>query len=385
MGLNWAAALSNVADGMGRIAQVKYAEFMRQDENSRREREREMDFKRQKNLERFRLKGQQDMQAAGFTHTEGIENARIEAQKLRDQADSEYRMKSLSNQERQISASASSAATQANESAARLKLLEDQAGYAKADRELQQQLSVWRIPLEAAQAEMNAVMAQRLEKIKQAPEGMPPDTSYEDGLIATAKQKIDAAVDGQIGFMVANDHIKMAPDVKERYESVLSTPKADGTYPSKVEAMQRANNPVVVPEPGTEQFVPSGGNRGLPSPSGAQSGGSTAGFAGEVAGGNMLSPSAIPRAGKALAGALSGGMDGAAAAFDDAGMTPSLSPQVPTSGPSKTDLEFAMRKLDPRTIEKLKTGGALSSFEQQQLGELNVRQEDFRRMFGASY
>lgn len=257
MGLNWAAALDNFSRGMGQIAQVKYSEFMRQDENKRREKEREIDFQRQKNLARFNVDAQRALQSDSFAHTEKIENARIDAQKLRDQADSEYRMESLSNQRAQINASAASAAAQARAEGARLRMLEDQAGYAKADRELQQQLSVYKIPMEAAQAQLDGLMKNRTELIKQG-----ADTSALDAQAMDLRQTITKAVDGQVGFMIQSGHIKMAPDALERYNSL------EGQGISRLQMLERAMNPVLETNPaspdpaaaGQDEFLPTGGN-----------------------------------------------------------------------------------------------------------------------------
>lgn len=343
MGLNWAAALSNVADGMGRIAQVKYSEFMRQDEAAKRAKEREIDFIRQKNLARFNVDAQKK-----------IEDARIAAQAVRDQADSAYRMESLSNQRAQIDASAASAAAQARSEAARLKILEDQAGYAKDDRALQQQLSVWRVPMEAAQAEMAAVMEQRKEKIKNAMDGVVPDTSYEDGLIMEAKRKIDAAVDGQIGFMVDSDHIKMAPDVKDRYLTVLSTPKEDGTFPSKIEAMQRANNPVLEADPASadpaatgNEFIPTGGT---PGPKSSASVG-------------------VPQEDQQQ--------------FSKPPVSEYTTNEYGQVVP-KISLQLALKQLDPRTVSRLQGQGhksVLADDEIRHIKSLGYQPEDFRQMF----
>lgn len=257
MGLNWAAALDNFSKGMGQIAQVKYSEFMRKDEAKRREAEREIDFKRQQNLARFNVDAQKEIQQMGFTHAEKIENARIGRETLRDKQQSDFQMKSLSNQELQMRSSAASDAAQAARSAAQLKMLEDQAGYAKADRELQQQLSVYRIPMEAAQAQLDSLMKNRTELIKQG-----ADTSAIDAQIMTEKQTISNAVDGQVGFMIQSGHIKMDPDAKARYDSL------EGQGVSRLQMLQRAMNPVLEADPasadpaaaGQDEFLPTGGN-----------------------------------------------------------------------------------------------------------------------------
>jgi len=366
MGLNWAAALDNFSKGMGQIAQVKYSEFMRKDEAKRREAEREIDFKRQQNLARFNVDAQKEIQQMGFTHAEKIENARIGRETLRDKQQSDFQMKSLSNQELQMRSSAASAAAQARSEGARLKILEDQAGYAKADRELQQQLSVWRVPMEAAQAEMAAVMEQRKEKIKNAMDGVVPDTSYEDGLIMEAKRKIDAAVDGQVGFMVDSDHIKMAPDVKERYLSVLSTAKEDGTFPSKIEAMQRANNPVLQADPaaaGQDEFLPTGAANPAPA--------ATHGADGAIHSPTPVAPAQgpMPPQEPAAPGSLAERY-----AQQSFGMAPKID--------DGAGLDIALRQLDPRTIARLKGVGhraILSPEEEAQIRSLGYSSDDFRR------
>lgn len=359
MGLNWAAALDKFSKGMGQIAQVKYSEFMRKDEAKRREAEREIDFKRQQNLARFQVQAQKEMQQAGFTHTEGIENARIDAQKLRDQADSEYRMESLSNQRAQINASAASAAAQARSEAARLKMLEDQAGYAKADRELQQQLSVYRIPMEASQAQLDSLMKNRTELIKQG-----ADTSAIDAQIMTEKQTITNAVDGQVGFMIQSGHIKMDPDAKARYDSL------EGQGVSRLQMLQRAMNPVLQADPAADQneFLPTGdAGPGAAQPAPQDEGpgviGRTLDNMGEAA---SMAATPFVATGEAVINAASAASN---YLFGDA-----------PAGPSKSELEMAMKKLDPRTIEKFKGGGQLSPFEEQQIGELGYKPEQFRSL-----
>jgi hypothetical protein len=140
-------------------------------------------------------------------------------------------------------------------------MLEDQAGYAKADRELQQQLSVYKIPMEAAQAQLDGLMKNRTELIKQG-----ADTSALDAQAMDLRQTITKAVDGQVGFMIQSGHIKMAPDALERYNSL------EGQGISRLQMLERAMNPVLEAEPAAvdqNQFIPSGGNRGLPGQGGA--------------------------------------------------------------------------------------------------------------------
>ncbi len=255
MGLNWAAALDNFSRGMGQIAQVKYSEFMRQDENKRREKEREIDFQRQKNLARFQVDAQKDMQAAGFTHAENLQKETMTYNRERAASDDKFKAEQMILSRQQVANSGAAAAANAAESRARMDMLREQMDQAKTDRQLQGQLAVFKIPLENANSQITDLMKARNEAAKNM-----GDTTEIDNQIMGLRQTAAAATNGMMKVYKDSGFLQMDPDMESRFNEVMQTPKENGQMPSFMEALDRAMRPVAAPAtaaPG--DFLPPGG------------------------------------------------------------------------------------------------------------------------------
>lgn len=262
MGLNWAAALDNFSKGMGQIAQVKYSEFMRQDEAKRREVEREIDFKRQQNLARFQVQAQKDMQAAGFTHAETLQGNMMDYNRERATVDDKFRAEQLDLSRQQVANQGAAAAASAAESSARLRLAEQQVKIALEDRELKDQLSVYEIPMNSANAQISALQKQRADAVK-AGGGM-ADTSWFDTEIAKAQQSAASAQDGMLSVMIDSGRLKMDPEMKARFDETGVLQPGEH-MPSILERLERARRPMAAPaDPAQGEFIPTGG--GAPGP-----------------------------------------------------------------------------------------------------------------------
>lgn len=353
MGLNWAAALNNVDDGIGRIAQVRYSEFMRQDENARRDREREIDFQRQMNLARFQLQGQKEIQQGGFTHAEKLHSETMDYNRTRAEADDRFRERTLDNQELQIRQSGAASAAAAKESAARLRILEDQVAQAEKDRDFQAQKNAFELPLNSANAQITDLMKARTEAAKNM-----GDTSQIDAEIATLRQTANAASNGLMHLYKQNGLIKLTPEQEQMLNTTMATPNENGQLPTFMEAFDRAVlRPMVVPDtPGQ----PDDARKGPQIPAGLRIPGMDA------------EPTAQPQA-PAAEPAQAAGMPVVDRFLDSSGRIV-----------NKIDLQVAMRQLDPRTIERLKRVGRLGKLSEEEtrhIRSLGYEPDFFRSMF----
>lgn len=83
MGLNWAAALDRVQEGVGKIASFKYDQFLRNDEKQRQDKMAEIAYQRQMNMARFQLQGQKEI--AGQSQEFQAEQGRLSREQQADQ------------------------------------------------------------------------------------------------------------------------------------------------------------------------------------------------------------------------------------------------------------------------------------------------------------
>lgn len=345
MGLNWAAALSNVADGMGRIAQVKYSEFMRQDEAKRREAEREIDFKRQQNLERFRIKAAQEAQQAGFTHAENLQDERIKYDQSRDEKNYDLQEQQIDISRQNAEASRQNASTSAAESKARLDLLKEQADAARADRALAEKLRMYQPSLDAANAEMKDLNKYKMD-LQKNPNGFDPKQIADaDARILELRQSAQAAQNGIMTEYLPNFRENLPPERVAILDQLL----ADGV--PVLQAVDRTLKATpqkdVDPAATGNEFIPTGGT---PGPKSSASVG-------------------VPQEDQQQ--------------FSKPPVSEYTTNEYGQIVP-KISLQLALKQLDPRTVSRLQGQGhksVLADDEIRHIKSLGYQPEDFRQMF----
>lgn len=228
MGLNWAAALDRVQEGVGKIASFKYDQFLRNDEKQRQDKMAEIAYQRQMNLARFTA-GQQlalAKQSQEFTHGEN------DATRLanKEQADRAYQL-----DQTRLEIAKQQARAAEGDTAARNALLQLQGQQAKLqldlltkDADMKEKTAQFQMALSAAQQEMEQIRKYS-EKM-----GMSPQDQQRLGVL---QQNAAAASNAIMQVSLPSIQKALNPDQLKYFNEYIGTPKQDGTMPTVMEAI----------------------------------------------------------------------------------------------------------------------------------------------------